>query len=486
MSAVKLCAELRSLRRQPTWTLLAADKAPIVIALLQTVLLDSDKVLPSSALHERVLHQMTLLRGLGEELDRSPQAYIAEWLTQGWLVRRFPPGAVEEEYELSSDAMTAIRYMQSVMKPRSTATESRLQTVIQQLSRLAHETNANPERRMEALLEERRRIDQEIDEVSRGEVKTIADERALERAREIITLADDLTRDFRRVRDAFANLAKELRQSLVEGDSSRSQVLEHLFEGIDVIAESEAGRTFQAFWRLLTDPVESTLLQESVREIIARPFSRELDRHERRFLTRLTTSLAAEGGAVQDVQQNLARNLRGFVQSRDFLEQRRLHGLLQESLKTALQLKEQLRPNSWVNYTLTLSHASIRSISQVRPDDPLIRSVATDMEDAPPSELDLEVVAELLKHSEIDFRALRAHIRNALTEVSQISVADLLQKHPAQQGLGTVVGYVALGVKYGEVLQEKVQVAWLGLDGVERTAFMPTIYFLRERTDAFA
>jgi hypothetical protein len=196
--------------------------------------------------------------------------------------------------------------------------------------------------------------------------------------------------------------------------------------------------------------------------------------------------LAAEGGAVQDVQQNLARNLRGFVQSRDFLEQRRLHGLLQESLKAALHLKEHLRPNSWVNYTLTLSHASIRSISQVRPDDPLIRSVATDMEDAPPSELDLDVVAELLKHSEIDFRALRAHIRSALTEVSQISVADLLQKYPAQQGLGTVVGYVALGVKHGEVLPEKVQVAWMGLDGTERAASMPNIYFLRERIDAFA
>ena len=52
-----------------------------------------------------------MLRARGEELPQSAQAYVAEWLSQGWLTRRFPAGAVEEEFELTADAAVAIRVL---------------------------------------------------------------------------------------------------------------------------------------------------------------------------------------------------------------------------------------------------------------------------------------------------------------------------------------------------------------------------------------
>src|SRR5207248_2588874 len=155
-------------------------------------------------------------RAHGHDLPQTAKAYVADWLAKGWLTRRFPSGATEEEYGLSAEASTAVRFITGVLKPRSKATESRLATVIEQLLRLAEETDANPKSRIEALCAERDRIDREIDSIARGGVKTLPADRAVERAREIIALADELGADFRNVREQFDNLNRELRQSLME------------------------------------------------------------------------------------------------------------------------------------------------------------------------------------------------------------------------------------------------------------------------------
>lgn len=481
MKALRGAAALRNLREQPLWRLLAATKAPVVIALLQSLFMETDKALPSSVLHERLARDVDALRATGEDLPQTPQAYVSEWLNQGWLTRRFPAGASEEEYELSADALTALRFVTGLLKPRTTATESRLSVVIHQLSRLAEETNTSPEARLAALHAERDRIDKAIGEVGRGRVKTLEPDRAIERAREVIALAQELAADFRSVRDEFERLNRGLRQSLMENEGSRGDVLEQLFAGVDLIGESDAGRTFNAFWRLLTDSEQAATLRESLDEVTGRPFARQLESHERKFLLGLTGALLNEGRGVHDVLQHFARSLKSFVQSREFLEHRRLHGLLKEATQAALNAKDQVRPNEQVGFKLMQSSSRIRSVSQWALYDPAQRVTDSSMQAAEPSELDLETVSELVRQSEIDFRTLKAHLRAILERQSQVTIGQVLTEFPAKQGLGSVVGYVALGAKHGEVTEGTEVVSWTGDDAAQRRAKVPTIYFMRER-----
>lgn len=481
MKALRGVAALRNLREQPLWRLLAANKGPVVIALLQSLFVESEQTLPSSVLHERLTRDIEALRAVGEELPQTPQAYVAEWLSQGWLTRRFPAGASEEEYELSVDALTALRFVTGLLKPRTTATESRLSVVIHQLSRLAEETNTNPQSRLAALHAERDRIDRAIAEVERGGVKALAPDRAVERAREVIALAQELAADFRSVRDEFERLNRGLRQSLMENEGSRGDVLEQLFAGVDLIGESDAGRTFHAFWRLLTDSEQAATLRESLDEVTGRPFARQLESQERKFLLGLTGALLNEGRGVHDVLQHFARSLKSFVQSREFLEHRRLHGLLKAATQAALGAKDEVRPNEQVGFELMQSSSRIRSVSQWALYDPAERVTDSSMQAAEPSELDLETVSELVRQSEIDFRTLKAHVRAILERQSQVSIAQVLAEYPAEQGLGSVVGYVALGSKHGEVTDGTELVVWEGDDEVQRRAKVPTIYFMRER-----
>lgn len=483
MKTLQATAALRNLRDQPLWRLLAALKAPVVIAILQSLFMEGERSLPTSALHERLAREIDLLRGTGEDMPLTPQAYVAEWLNQGWLTRRFLPGATEEEYELSAEALGAIRFIVGILKPRMATTESRLSLVIQQLTKLAEETDTNPSSRLAALHAERARIEKAIADIESKGVRVLPTERALERAREIITLAEELTGDFRKVRDEFDHLNRGLRQSLMENEGSRGDVLEALFAGVDLIGESEAGRTFSAFWSLLTDSEQAANLLESLDSVSARAFSRQLEPRERKFLLGLTGTLLDEGSGVHDVLQNFARSLKTFVQSREFLEQRRLHSLLREATQAALAVKESIRANQPLDYTLMLTSSRLRSASQWQLYDPDLRVTNHEMGEAPPSELDLEAVSELVRQSEIDLKTLKLHVLDVLERHSQASIADVLHYFPAEQGLGSVVGYVFLGSRHGEVTAGTELVAWTGNDAVDRKARVPAIFFVRERSN---
>ncbi|HEY9871200.1 MAG TPA: DUF3375 domain-containing protein [Candidatus Obscuribacterales bacterium] len=470
------------LRKQPLWKLLAAGDAHVIIGLLQAHLFNTERRLPASVFYERLERDLEELRAQGADMPQTARAYAAAWLASGWLERTLPPGATEEQYELSAAAESAIRFVSGMQQRRTTATESRLAVVIEQLVKLAEETDANRETRLAALLEEKRRIEAEIERISKAEtVPTLDESQALERAREIISLADELIGDFRRVRTEFEQLNRDLRSRIMSEEESRGAVLEALFADVDLISESNAGRTFNAFWRLLTDPVQSAGLDDALEQVLTRDFSRKLDQQERQFLRRVTGILLDQGGEVHDVMQSFARSLKHFVQSREFLEQRRLARLLVDAQRAAQAVKDSVKPYEGLPYELTLTSSSIRSLSQWQLYDPTLNRIDGSVRRADDLDIDLEEVGELVAQSEIDFTTLKRNIRAVLENLSQTSIAGVMQQYPAEQGLGSVVGYIALGTRHGEVTTLEEEVAWQGTDDKQRHARIPAIYFTRER-----
>ena len=309
---------------------------------------------------------------------------------------------------------------------------------------------------------------------------------ALERTREIITLADELAGDFRRVRDQFEQLNRELREKIMENDGNRGAILDSLFAGIDLIAESEAGRTFNAFWRLLTDPEQSATLEHALEQLMSRDFVRTLDVQERRFLLRLTRTLLEQGGIVHDVLQSFARSLKQFVQSREFLEQRRLNQLLRSAQRGALALKDEVKATDTLNFTLELGSSKLSSLSQWTLHDPALQAPAGKMADGEAAPIDLESIGELVAQSEIDFRTLTTHVQQVLAVRAQASIGDVLAAFPAQQGLGSVVGLLALASRHGMAATDSETVSWTGADDHLRRARIPVIYFLKERANELA
>jgi hypothetical protein len=108
------------------------------------------------------------------------------------------------------------------------------------------------------------------------------------------------------------------------------------------------------------------------------------------------------------------------------------------------------------------------------------------MVDADAPLIGLETVGDLVAQSEIDFRQLRANIRAVLCDRSQASIAEVLDCFPAAQGLGTIVGYLAIGSRHGVPAGTRETVEWQGNDDQRRKARIPAIYFLKERIHELA
>jgi Protein of unknown function (DUF3375). len=467
------------LKSEPAWRLLGAHQAPEILALLRYLLFDTNRVLPGSVLTEKLSTELALLRAQGRDLTGNAAYYIRDWLSEKWLDRRLVQGAAEEEYELSASALEALRIVDSMDSQRPVATESRLALVMAGLDTLARETDDDPVTRMARLQDERRRIDEEMDAVGRGETKVLDADRAVERAREVISLSRELAEDFRRVRQQFNELDRDFRERIIRDEGSRGQVLADLFAGVDVIAESAAGKTFGAFWGLLTDPEQSTQLEASIDAVARRQFARMLSRDERVFLINLTRTLLEGAGSVNNVQTGFARSLRGYVQTRAYQEHQRLGRLLREAKVDALAIRGKLRPERPTGMHLQLSTATYRSLSQWKLHDPPLTLSTDDLLAAGEAAISLEDVRAAVESAEIDFRTLRAHVREALMHHSQASIGELLDRHPSVQGLGTIVGYIDLGVRHGEVVADHFErVSWATASGAGRTARIPLIFFL--------
>ena len=71
------------------------------------------------------------------------------------------------------------------------------------------------------------------------------------------------------------------------------------------------------------------------------------------------------------------------------------------------------------------------------------------MYEGEPLPIDLASISELVAQSEIDFRTLQDHVRSLLEQREQASIGDVLERFPAAQGLGSVVGLLALGSRHG-------------------------------------
>ncbi len=106
---------------------------------------------------------------------------------------------------------------------------------------------------------------------------------ARERLAEILRLAGEVPGDFAKVADDLESLNGSLREQIINNDGSRGGVLEDVFSGVDLIENSEAGRTFNAFHELLLDRVLADRFDRAVEALLERPFTLDLCRRRGRL-----------------------------------------------------------------------------------------------------------------------------------------------------------------------------------------------------------
>jgi hypothetical protein len=438
------------------------------MALLAEHLGGDDRRLDADQLYERLDSDLEQLRGAGMDLKGTARSYVAQWRTAGYLLRRPSEDSRGETFELSSQALAVLRFIEELQSPRQSATQSRLASITAQLRQLAIDTDPQSQRRLERLEYERARIDAHITAIRNGEDQPLDGERAAERIRDVLDQAAAVPDDFARVRAEFEQLNAILREKIIDSGDSQSRVLDDIFRGVDLIADSEAGRTFRAFTALVLDPAVSGAFDDDVDQILERDFARTLAPSRRKMLREFIATLKERASEIQDVTTIFARGLRRYVQSQDYQRDRVLRRLIQEALRSALPASAVVRPFDRIGVELTLTGVRLAGAAMVRLHDPADYDATAEVTINETGVADLAELRELARLTEIDVDELRDNVNAVLAHQSEASVAQVLDLFPATQGVASVVGLMWLAAIHGVVDEDREHLAWDGTDGVRR------------------
>jgi hypothetical protein len=188
------------------------------------------------------------------------------------------------------------------------------------------------------------------------------------------------------------------------------------------------------------------------------------------------------GEHTQRTVAQLSQQLRRFLDDQAWLENRRIMDILHGIEAKALSLRS--APPAGDVMSIALSSADLE-LPMERPlhtptTRPLIADIALDSDEP---KLD---AAALYMQVVIDKAQLARHIRHALQERPQVTLRELIDSQPLQQGLAELVAYLQLGTEtfHAVVDEDTVDViVWQRVDqtgaAMSTRARLPRVVFVR-------
>jgi len=472
------------LRNHPAWRLLRSDHAPLVTSFLHRVFIAPNaRVMAQDDLAEALTDELFALRErLGAEFFPKPSLYyLNEWAgnDKGWLRKFYRHGSDDPWFDLTPSAEKAIAWLGALAERSFVGTESRLLTLFELLKQMSEGSETDPQTRIAELRKRRDEIDMEIARVVAGDIPLLDDTAIKERFQQFMQMARELLADFREVEHNFRGLDRRVRERIALWEGGKGTLLEEIMGERDLIADSDQGRSFHAFWDFLMSGRRQEELSALLDRILTLPPIAELQPDTR--TRRLHYDWLEAGEHTQRTVAQLSQQLRRFLDDQAWLENRRIMDILHGIEAKAVALRES--PPAGEVMTIGESAATIELPLERPLHTPTLRPV---LDDAAPESGEIELdAAALYEQVVIDKAQLTRHIRHALQDRSQVTLSELCALRPLRHGLSELLAYLQLAGDFKSVVDEGVtdRIVWRGVgdDGREyaRRANLPRVIFVR-------
>jgi uncharacterized protein DUF3375 len=473
---------LEALRRNhPGWRLLAADHAPLVVSFLyRTFIRPNLRSIAQPELASRLEDYLYHLRErLGEDsFPRSADRYLDDWAsdTQAWLRKYYPADSDEAHFDITPAAESVIEWLASLDQPPFVGTESRLLTVVELLRQIVEGTQSDPQARIADLERRKQEIDAQIEQIRDGQLDVLDPTRVKERFLQVAQTARGLLADFRAVEQNFRVLDRAVRERIATWGGSKGDLLQEIFTEREAITGSDQGRSFQAFWDFLMAPTRQEELSDLLRAVFTLDAVKALEPDPR--LLRVHYDWLEAGEVTQRTVARLSAQLRRYLDDQAYLENRRIMQLIRDIEQNALAVKGEVL----ADFIMDLDETG-PAIDLVM-DRPLFAPPAQARidSDLPQEEGELVPVDALFAQNHVDKARLENHIRRALQTRAQVSLTDLVEAQPIEQGLAELVAYLSLAADDEAAIiddRERRTVVWEDEEGRRRQAVLPLVIFAR-------
>jgi hypothetical protein len=292
--------------------------------------------------------------------------------------------------------------------------------------------------------------------------------------------ARKLKYDFSEIEFNFRELNSTAMEQITTREDTKSEVLDTIFSIEDSIREQDQGKSFFAFWQLLTDANRSEKFNSMLENLYENEIIQRFDQEGR--LKSLQYELLQSGQKISNVSSKLIEQLRKYIDDRAWLDNKRIFELCKKIEKKAIELKA--APPKEKNFIQIQGiKAQIKSpfenkLYEIKEEKKLKSQI---------EEKVIEIDMQSFYHQFfIDEELLKRNIKKILKSQAQCTLEDILSEFEIKKGVAELVGYLSIAKNSDSAridLDKKIRLRIEDFDGLKKVILMPQILFVRARQE---
>jgi hypothetical protein len=248
----------------------------------------------------------------------------------------------------------------------------------------------------------------------------------------------------------------------VHANLRKGKLLDEVFKANDLLWNTDQGKSFRAFWEFLLSQKKQDELSALLETVSTLPEVQEVKKDD--FLDRIKINLIEAGDRVNKTNHQLIEQLRKFLDSKAYLENKRMGEVIREVQALALRVKD--NPPRTADFLLLDDRPFVELVM----DRPLFSSprkvemTDTGYEAGDQAAISTDQYAKLYNQPFVDVEQLRKRIRQLLQAESQVTLKQVTDAFPVEKGLAEVVAYYSIAAKdkksvINDHVQEQILIA---------------------------
>ncbi|MBA1437581.1 MAG: DUF3375 domain-containing protein [Epsilonproteobacteria bacterium] len=410
---------------------------------------------------------------------KSPKDYLDDFVrdNSGYL-KRYYGGDGELLYELTPYTQKALEFIESLEKKEFVGSRTKFSVILELLEELIYETSFSDQERIAKLQKERLAIDKKIEAITKGEDIRFDSSRVKESFMLIEEQSRKLLYDFSQIEHNFRELNLLAMERIATTDESKDRVLGSIFEDENLIRESDEGKSFFAFWQILTNSQLSEQFSEMIASIYQLKEIKELDRDER--LKDLKFDLISNADKIAKVTSKLMEQLRRFLDERVWVENKKILELCKSVEKKAIEIKE--NPPGQRGFVqidgakVKIESVFEKSLYEIKTQTDL----KADIKESEELDIDMQSLYHIFF---VDEAKIKQQINHFLQIKEQVALKQVVEKFPVTKGVAEVVAYLSIAKNSKNSIVDLHQKEYIEIEDAthhQKRVSVPKIIYVRE------
>lgn len=378
-------------------------------------------------------------------LDEEQKAIrkLDKWSSQGFLIK-YPDESGGNLFEASSDSLKVLQWLESLKKRSFVGTESRFKDILVKLKELIDNTSEDYQKRIEELEKRRREIDAEIRQIRiTRSVSTYNETQIQERFFDVVKLSKELLSDFGEVEENFYQIIKEIYTRHSNYKTTKGDIVHYALDALDELKDQHQGKSFYAFWKFLTEEASQENFRKMVETIYEILNDKNIEFKEEPFLKNLKQNLYRSGKKVIDANRKLSDRLSRIISEENSLKRKKTIELIAQIKNLALKNIE--NPPNKDAFIEVQTYPEVRLLSAksltLKQGSFALKKQPRELGGNDSLSADF---SSLFNQFTVNKKKLQDRIQNFLAIKGQITLREVLEEHPLENGLAEIVTYLSI------------------------------------------